>query len=111
MLRSKTLRQKINEAADFLAKTSIDVDVKRIAAAAEEAGLNDRLEKIREERGVELASDSIGSSIISLGLLETDIFIVQLVYPERIDQFCRVSQFGRNILKLNHIPSNIKAAI
>jgi pre-mRNA-splicing factor CDC5/CEF1 len=52
MIRSKTLRQKINEAADFLAKTSIDVDVKRIAAAAEEAGLNERLEKIREEVNV-----------------------------------------------------------
>ncbi|KAI4727423.1 hypothetical protein E4T49_04771 [Aureobasidium sp. EXF-10728] len=49
MIRSKTLRQKINEAADFLAKTSIDVDVKRIAAAAEEAGLNERLDKIRVE--------------------------------------------------------------
>ena len=52
MMRAKTLRQKISEAADFLAKTSIDVDVKRIAAAAEEAGLNERLEKIREEVNV-----------------------------------------------------------
>ncbi|THW98523.1 hypothetical protein D6D17_06710 [Aureobasidium pullulans] len=52
VIRSKTLRQKISEAADFLAKTSIDVDVKRIAAAAEEAGLNDRLEKIRDEVNV-----------------------------------------------------------
>jgi pre-mRNA-splicing factor CDC5/CEF1 len=49
MMRSKTLRQKINEAADFLAKASIDVDVKRIALAAEEAGLDERLEKIRAE--------------------------------------------------------------
>lgn len=52
MLRSNMLRQKINEAADFLAKTSIDVDVKRIAAAAEEAGLNERLDKIRDEVNV-----------------------------------------------------------
>ncbi|KAI5247869.1 hypothetical protein E4T43_01755 [Aureobasidium subglaciale] len=52
MMRSKALRQKISEAADFLAKTSIDVDVKRIAATAEEVGLNERLEKIRDEVNV-----------------------------------------------------------
>ena len=52
MARSKTLRQKISEAADFLARTSIEVDTKRIAGAQEEAGLNERLEKLRDEVNV-----------------------------------------------------------
>ncbi|KAJ9623284.1 Pre-mRNA-splicing factor cef1 [Taxawa tesnikishii (nom. ined.)] len=47
--RAKTLRQKITEAAEFLARTSIEVDTKRAAQTAEEAGARERLEKLREE--------------------------------------------------------------
>lgn len=46
------MRQKISEATDFLAKVNIDIDTRRIAGAAEEAGLNDRLEKLRDEVNV-----------------------------------------------------------
>lgn len=49
MARSKTLRQKISEAADFLAKTTLDMETARLAQQAEDAGINDRLEKLRDE--------------------------------------------------------------
>lgn len=52
MARSKTLRQKISEAADFLARTSIEMDTTRIALQAEDAGITDRLEKLRMEVGL-----------------------------------------------------------
>lgn len=47
--RARKLRQKIGEAADFLAKTKLDVHVARTAQIAEEAGIGDRLERLREE--------------------------------------------------------------
>ena len=52
MARSKTLQQKIVEAADYLAKTKIDIQTARTAQVAEEAGLRDRLERLREEVGL-----------------------------------------------------------
>lgn len=52
--RSKTLRAKITEAAEFLARTNIEVETKRVALSAERLGLGDRLERLREE--VRLAS-------------------------------------------------------
>ncbi|KAF1349071.1 pre-mRNA splicing factor cef-1 [Delphinella strobiligena] len=52
MARSKTLRQKISEAADFLARTTIEMDTTRTALQAEDAGITDRLEKLREEIGL-----------------------------------------------------------
>ena len=52
MARSKTLRQKITEAADFLARTSLDMETARTAQQAEDAGITDRLDKLREEVGL-----------------------------------------------------------
>lgn len=52
MARSKTLQQKIIEAADYLAKTKIDIQTARTAQVAEEAGLRDRLERLRDEVGL-----------------------------------------------------------
>lgn len=52
MARAKTLRQKITEAADFSSRTRTDIDTARIAQAAEEAGINERLEKLRMEVGL-----------------------------------------------------------
>lgn len=52
MARSKTLRQKITEAADFLARTSIEMETVRTAQQAEDAGITERLEKLREEFGL-----------------------------------------------------------
>lgn len=52
MARSKTLRQKISEAADFLARTSIEMETVRTAQQAEDAGITERLEKLREEVGL-----------------------------------------------------------
>lgn len=49
MARAKTLRQKINEAADFLARTKIEAQTSRAAQSAEEAGITERLERLREE--------------------------------------------------------------
>ncbi|KAK5165385.1 Pre-mRNA-splicing factor cef1 [Saxophila tyrrhenica] len=47
--RSKKLKQKIGEAAAFLEKTRLDVEVGRVAASAEGAGIAERLEGLREE--------------------------------------------------------------
>ena len=47
--RQKKLRAKIAEAAEFLAKTKLDVEVQRQAQVAEEAGLAERMERLREE--------------------------------------------------------------
>ena len=52
MNRAKTLRQKITEAADFLARTKIEIDTARMAQSAEEVGINERLEKLRGEVGL-----------------------------------------------------------
>lgn len=52
MARSKVLRQKISEAADFLARTSLELDTSRTAQQAEEAAINDRLDRLREELGL-----------------------------------------------------------
>ena len=49
MVRAKTLRQKIIEAADFLARTKTDIETARIAQAAEEAGMTERLDRLRSE--------------------------------------------------------------
>jgi len=47
--RSKLLRGKILEAADFLAKTRVDIDVARLAGLMEESALRSRLERLRDE--------------------------------------------------------------
>ncbi len=47
--RSKKLKQKIGEAAAFLEKCKVDVEVGRVAATAEGAGIAERLEGLREE--------------------------------------------------------------
>ena len=47
--RAKKLRQKIVETAAVLEKLKLDVGVVRVAAAAEQATLTERLEKLREE--------------------------------------------------------------
>ena len=52
MARSKTLRQKISEAADFLARTSLEMETSRTAQQVEEAALTDRLDKLRTEVGL-----------------------------------------------------------
>lgn len=52
MARAKTLRQKIVEAADFLSRTRLDIETARTAQAAEEAGISERLEKLRTEVGL-----------------------------------------------------------
>ncbi|PNS18444.1 Pre-mRNA-splicing factor cef1 [Sphaceloma murrayae] len=52
MARAKTLRSKIVEAADFLAKTRIDIDTARAAQASEDAAIRDRLENLRGEVGL-----------------------------------------------------------
>ncbi|GAB7338660.1 hypothetical protein MBLNU457_5391t1 [Dothideomycetes sp. NU457] len=50
--RSKALRQKISEAADFLARTRVDGEVKRAAHGAEQVALTERLERLRGEVGL-----------------------------------------------------------
>lgn len=50
--RSKALRQKISEAADFLARTRVDGEVKRVAHGAEQVALSERLERLRGEVGL-----------------------------------------------------------
>jgi len=52
MARSKTLRQKISEAADFLARTTIEMETTRTAQQAEDVGISDRLERLRGEVSV-----------------------------------------------------------
>lgn len=52
MARSKTLRQKVSEAADFLSRTSLDIETARTAQQAEDTGITDRLERLRMEVGV-----------------------------------------------------------
>ena len=47
--RQKKLRAKISEAAEFLEKTRLEVEVGRQAQVAEEAGIGERLEGLREE--------------------------------------------------------------
>ena len=49
--RQKKLRAKIVEAAGFLEKTRMDVEVGRQAQVGEEAGIAERLERLREEMG------------------------------------------------------------
>ncbi|KAF2483031.1 pre-mRNA splicing factor component-domain-containing protein [Neohortaea acidophila] len=49
--RQKTLRQKIGEAAAFLEKTKLEVEVGRVAQVVEEAGIRERMERLREEVG------------------------------------------------------------
>jgi len=50
--RSKTLQKKIAEAADFLARTKMDIETATIAQAVENAGIDERLEKLRVEVGL-----------------------------------------------------------
>ncbi|TKX19753.1 pre-mRNA-splicing factor cef1 [Elsinoe australis] len=52
MARARTLRTKIGEAADYLAKTRIDLDTARAAQVSEDAAVRDRLERLREEVGL-----------------------------------------------------------
>ncbi|KAF2719338.1 pre-mRNA splicing factor cef-1 [Polychaeton citri CBS 116435] len=47
--RQKTLRSKLLEAASFLEDTRVDVETQRRALVGEEAGVLERLEKLREE--------------------------------------------------------------
>lgn len=47
--RQKKLRAKIAEAAEFLSKTRLDVEVGRQAHVAEEAAIVERMEKLREQ--------------------------------------------------------------
>lgn len=50
--RSKVLRQKISEVADFLARTRVDEQVKRVALGAEQVAVTERLERLRAEVGL-----------------------------------------------------------
>ena len=52
MARAKTLRLKIGEAAEFLARSRAETETGRVARAAEEAGVSDRLERLRLEVGL-----------------------------------------------------------
>lgn len=52
MERQKKLRAKIGEAAEFLEKTRLDVEVQRLAQVSEEASIAARLEALREEVGI-----------------------------------------------------------
>ncbi|KAK3721280.1 Pre-mRNA-splicing factor cef1 [Vermiconidia calcicola] len=49
--RSKKLRQKISEAGAFLEQLRVGVEIGRQAQVAEEAGMGERLERLREEVG------------------------------------------------------------
>lgn len=51
MERNRRLRGKISEAADFLAKTTLETNTARTKLVAEEASLAGRLEGLREEVG------------------------------------------------------------
>ena len=49
--RAKTLRQKIGEAAEALARATISLDTARTALVAEEAAVGTRLKGLRDEVG------------------------------------------------------------